>query len=63
MLHFHCTLSHQALPLGGHEDRPKADFLDLHLALTLEGRRQTTLSFQSQAEELEKEEEEEEVPL
>lgn len=37
MLHFHHALGHQALPLGGHEDGPKADLFDLHLALTLEG--------------------------
>lgn len=45
VLHFHHALGHQALPLGGHEDGPQADLLDLHLALTLEGSRRTTVSW------------------
>lgn len=51
MLHFHHTLGHQVLPLGGHEDGPEADLFDLHLALTLEGSWQTTISCQLEVEE------------
>ena len=37
MLHFHHTLRDQGLLLGGHEDRPQTDLLDLDPALTLKG--------------------------
>lgn len=45
MLHFHHPLREQGLPLGGHEDGPKADLFDPHLAVTLEeGGRKSTVT-------------------